>query len=334
MADAIPFPAYPTRRQWLASAAATTALMPLALRAQAPAWPSKPLRIVVGFPAGTSPDLLARAIADPMARLLGQPVIVENRVGASGVLGADVLAKATDEHSFGVVGNAALTSAPLLNPRLPYRVQDLAPITVIGSSPLLIVASSRIAFDSPADFFKQARAAGDRWSYGSLGVGSGSHLITELLKANAGLQAVHVPFNGAPAVINAMIGGDIHLAVLPIGTALAQVQAGRIRGVAVTSASRSILAPEMPPLPDAGVAALNVEIWNAVMAPASLPKARRDVLAKAAVAVIRSDDLRHKLFQQGWRAEGTTPEALTQRIREDTALYREIIAARHITVDG
>ena len=324
-------PALPlSRRHCLAALAA----LPLAVRAQAPAWPTKPLRIIVGFPAGPSPDLMARALTEPLSKILGQPVIVENRVGAAGVLGADALAKASDGHSFGVVGNAALTSAPLLYPKLPYRLQELAPISVIGSSPLLIVASSKIAFSSPADFFKQARAAGASWSYGSLGVGSGSHLITELLKAKAGLQPVHVPFNGAPAVINAMIGGDIHLAVLPIGTALSQVQAGRIRGVALTSANRSILAPDVPALPEAGVPPLNIEIWNAVVAPASMPKATRDVLAQAVVQVIRSDELRQKLFQQGWRAEGTTPEALAQRIRDDTALYREIIASQRITVDG
>ena len=319
-----------SRRHCLAALAG----LPMAVRAQAPAWPNKPLRIIVGFPAGTSPDLMARALTEPLSKILGQPVIVENRVGAAGVLGADALAKASDGHSFGVVGNAALTSAPLLYPKLPYRLQELAPISVIGSSPLLIVASSKIAFSSPADFFKQARAAGASWSYGSLGVGSGSHLITELLKAKAGLQPVHVPFNGAPAVINAMIGGDIHLAVLPIGTALSQVQAGRIRGVALTSANRSILAPDVPALPEAGVPPLNIEIWNAVVAPASMPKATRDVLAQAVVQVIRSDELRQKLFQQGWRAEGTTPEALAQRIRDDTALYREIIASQRITVDG
>ena len=323
------------RRRWLLGGLGMAALGPSALaQAAGERWPSKPLRIIVGFPAGTSPDLMARAIADPMARLLGQPVIVENRVGASGVLGAEALAKATDGHSFGVVGNAALTSAPILYPKLPYRLQDLAPVTVIGSSPMLVVASSKLAFDSPTDFFRQARAAGDSWSYGSLGVGSGSHLITELLKAQAGLKAVHVPFNGAPAVINAMIGGDIHMAVLPIGTALAQAQAGRIRSVALTSGSRSILAPDVPALPDAGVRPVDVEIWNAVVAPASLPKPQRDMLARAAVAVIRSDDVRRKLFQQGWRAEGTSADALAQRIRDDTALYRGIIASQRITVDG
>jgi tripartite-type tricarboxylate transporter receptor subunit TctC len=323
------------RRRVLMCALGASSLMPLLGRAQSTAgWPNKPLRIIVGFPAGTSPDLLARALSEPMAKILGQPVVVENRVGAAGVLGAEALAKATDNHSFGVVGNAALTSAPILYPKLPYRLQDFAPITVIGSSPLLIVASSKIAFDSPADFFKQARAAGNTWSYGSLGVGSGVHLITELLKAKAGITPVHVPFNGAPAVINAMIGGDIHLAALPIGTALAQVQAGRIRGVAVTSASRSILAPDMPSLADAGVPALNIDIWNAVVAPASMPKPLRDQLSQAAAQVIRADDMRAKLFQQGWRAEGTTPEALAQRIRDDTAVYREIITSQHITVEG
>jgi tripartite-type tricarboxylate transporter receptor subunit TctC len=298
------------------------------------AWPHKPIRIVVGFPAGTSPDLMARALAEPLAHALGQAVIVENRAGASGSIGAEAVAKASDGHTFGLIGNAALTANPILYPKLPYSVADFAPITVVGSAPLLVVAATSVKFDTPAQFFEQARQAGSRWSYGSVGVGSGTHLCNEMLMAKAGFSAVHVPFNGAAAVLSAMIAGDVHMATLPIGAALAQVNAGRVRGVALTSATRSILAPNMPALPEAGVAALNVELWNAVMAPAAMPKVELERFSQALARTIRADDLRGKLFQQGWRAEGTSPEALRTRIKDDTALYAAIITQRRITVAG
>lgn len=302
--------------------------------AQASAWPQRPIRIVVGFPAGTSPDLMARVLAEPLAQALGQPVIVENRVGASGSIGAEAVAKASDGHTFGLIGNAALTSNPILNPKLPYSVKDFKPITVVGSAPLLVVAANSVKFDTPAEFFREARSAGARWNYGSVGVGSGTHLGNELLKAKAGFDAVHIPFNGVPAILAAMIAGDVQMATLPIGAALAQVNGGRIKGVALTSASRSILAPNIPALPEAGVPALGIELWNAVMAPASTPKPVLDLFSRAVTKVIRSDEMRQKLFLQGWRADGTSPESLERRIKDDTALYAEIIALRKITVSS
>ena len=327
-----------TRRQLMKHGAwamlANIALPDMASAQGAAGWPQKTLRLIVGFPAGTSPDLMARALAEPLAQALGQAVIVENRAGASGSIAAEAVAKATDEHSFGLIGNAALTANPILYANLPYKVSDFAPITVVGSAPLIVVATNSIKFDQPAQFFEQARQSGGRWSYGSVGVGSGTHLSNEMLMAQAGFNAVHVPFNGAPAVLNAMIAGDVQMATLPIGAALAQVNAGRVRGVALTSATRSILAPNLPALLEAGVKPLSVELWNAVMAPASTSKAVLDRFSQALARVIRSEELRQKLFQQGWRAEGTSPEALQRRIKDDTALYAAIIAQRKITVAG
>lgn len=312
---------------------ALAAALPLG-RAQDGRWPARPIKIVVGFPAGTSPDLMARALAEPLAQALGQPVVVENRVGASGSIGAEAVAKASDGHTFGLIGNAALTSNPILNPKLHYSVTDFKPITVVGSAPLLVVAANSVNFNSPAEFFQEARKAGNRWNYGSVGVGSGTHLGNELLKAKAGFDAVHIPFNGVPAILNAMIGGDVHMATLPIGTALAQISGGRIKGVALTSGSRSILAPNIPALPEAGVPELGIELWNAVMAPASTPKAVLEVFSRAVTQVVRSAAMREKLFQQGWRADGTAPESLQRRIKDDTALYANIIALRKITISS
>lgn len=303
-------------------------------RAQTNSWPQRPIRIVVGFPAGTSPDLMARALAEPLGQALGQPVVVENRVGASGSIGAEAVAKASDGHTFGLIGNAALTSNPILNPKLPYSVKDFKPITVVGSAPLLVVAANSVNFNSPAEFFQEARKAGNRWNYGSVGVGSGTHLGNELLKAKAEFDAVHIPFNGVPAILNAMIAGDVHMATLPIGTALAQINGGRLKGVALTSGSRSILAPNIPALPEAGVPELGIELWNAVMAPASTPKPVLEFFSRAVTQVVRSAAMREKLFQQGWRADGTAPESLERRIKDDTALYANIIALRKITISS
>lgn len=295
-------------------------------------WPQRPLKLVVGFPAGTSPDLNARLLADPLAQALGVSVVVENRAGAAGVIGAEAVAKATDGHTFGVIGIAALTIVPHLNPNLPYAPKDFKPVTVIGSSPMLIVAANSVQFKDAADFFRVARASGSRWNYGSLGVGSTAHLGVELIKASTGIEAQHVPFNGAPAVMAAMVNGDVQFAALPIGAALAQAQAGRIRAVALTSASRSILASGVPSLPEAGVAALDIEIWNAVMAPANTPKLVMEKFSRAVQAIIRSEDSRQKLFAQGWRADGTTPEALERRIKDESAMFAAVIKQRGITI--
>ena len=307
---------------------------PLLVRAQTSAWPDRPIKLIVGFPAGTSPDLKARLLAEPLTQLLGQPVVVENRVGAAGSVGAEAVARATDDHSFGVIGSAALTSTPILNPGLAYKPAQFKPISMIGTSPLLLVAGANLGFSAATDFFAQARAAGNKWNYGSIGIGSSTHLAGELLASKAGLDAVHVPFNGAPAVINAMIGGAVQFATLPIGAALAQAQAGRIKAIAITSAARSVLAPGVAALPEVGVPSLNLEIWNAVLAPASISSMALERFSRALSAVIRSDDVRQKLFAQGWQADGGSPEALAQRIRDDTAVFGAIITQRKITLNS
>lgn len=329
--DTTPVARGATRRRLL-GAAGVLAATPW--HARAASWPERAVKLVVGFPAGTSPDLNARLLADPLARVLGQTVLVENRSGAAGAIGAEAVARATDGHTFGVIGIAALTIVPHLNAKLPYAPRDFRAVSVIGSSPMLLVAANGVSFESPADFFRRARAAGASWNYGSLGVGSTSHIGAELIKQRAGIEATHVPFNAAPAVLAAMVNGDVQFACLPVGAAFTQAQAGRIRAVALTSASRSILAPGVAALPEAGVEALDIEIWNAVMAPASTAPAVLARLAAEVSRIIRSDEGRRTLFAQGWRAEGTTPEALERRIRDESRMFGDVIRKRGITLSG
>ncbi len=320
---------------------AAAALACAAALAQAPAkskaasaslnWPTKPVRILVGFPGGSTPDLVARTIAEPLSKSLGQPVIVENRVGAGGNIAADAVAKATDDHTIGVMINGNMTIAKLLNPATPFDpLKDLAPISLIGTAPLLLTAPANAPFNNAQEFFLAARNAGDKWSYGTPGVGTVGHIGMELLKTKTNINPVHVPYPGNPQVINAMIGGQIHLSLLPPGLAAAQIRAGKLKAVGVTSVSRSPLVPEYPSLDEGGIRGFQLEIWTAAAGPASLPKPIVAKLSAAISEIARSADVRQKLFQQGWQVAGTSAEGLANRIKADTNLLGGVIAMRGI----
>jgi len=301
---------------------------------EAAPWPTRPLKILVGFPAGTSPDLVARTLAEPLSRALGQPVIVENRPGAGGNIAADLVAKSTDGHTIGVMINGNLTIAKLLNSKTPYDpAKDLAPISLIGTAPLVLAAPANAPGNTAAEFLAAARQAGNTWSYGSPGVGTVGHIGMELLKARTGIAPVHVPYPGYPQVVSAMIGDQIHLSMLPPGLAMAQARAGKIKVLGVTSAGRSTLVPEVASLLEAGVKDFQLEIWNGVAGPASMPKPVIARLSQLFSEIARSPEVRQKLFQQGWQVAGTSSEGLAQRIKADTAALGKVIADRGIKAE-
>jgi tripartite-type tricarboxylate transporter receptor subunit TctC len=320
------------RRQWikLSLISIAASALPLCAAAQAPLkiapWPAKTLRLIVGFPAGSSPDLTARTLAEPLSKALGQPVIVENKVGAGGNIAADYVAKATDNHTLGLMINGNLTTAKLLNPKLPYDpLKDLLPVSLVGVSPLVLMAPKTApGVDAPA-FLAAAKQAGDRWSYGSPGVGTIGHIGMELLQSKTGAQAVHVPYPGYAQVATAMIGGQLQLSMLPPALALAQVKGNKLHAIGVTSSGRSPLAPELPSMTEVGVSNFNLEIWNAVAAPKSMPPALVAKLAAVVSDIARSPEVRQKLFAQGWQVVGSSTEGLAKRIQSDTLLYGDII---------
>jgi tripartite-type tricarboxylate transporter receptor subunit TctC len=298
------------------------------------AWPTKTVRIIVGFPAGSSPDLTARTLAEPLSKALGQPVIVENKVGAGGNIAADYVAKATDEHTIGLMINGNMTIAKLLNPKLPYDpLKDLAPVSLIGLSPLVLAAPIGSPGATPLEFMEAARQAGDKWSYGTPGVGTVGHIGMELLKSKSSINPVHVPYPGYPQVANAMLGGQLQLSMLPPALAMAQIRNGKLRAIGVTSSVRSTLVPELPSLAEAGVQGFNLEIWNAVAAPASMPPAVVTRLSALFSEIARAPEMRQKLFQQGWQVVGTTAEGLANRIKSDTILLGGVITQRGINAE-
>ena len=297
-------------------------------------WPTKPVRILVGFPCGSTPDLVARTIAEPLSRALGQPVIVDNRPGAGGNIAADMVAKATDEHTIGVMINGNMTIAKMLNPATPFDpLRDLAPISLIGTAPLLLTAPATAPFNTAQEFFLAARNGGNKWSYGSPAVGTVGHIGMELLKTKTNMDPVHVPYPGNPQVINALIGGQIQLSLLPPGLAAAQIRAGKLKAVGVTSSSRSPLVPEYPSLDEGGIRGFQLEIWTAAAAPASMPKPIVAKLSALISEIARTPEVRQKLFQQGWQVAGTSSEGLANRIKADTATLGGVIVMRGIKAE-
>ena len=303
--------------------------------AQTASWPTKPVRMVVGYPSGSSPDVQARLLAEPLSKALGQPVVVENKPGAGGNIGADLIAKAEDGHTIGVVGNGPLTSSKHLYPKLPYDpIKDLSPVALIGSAPLVWVAAKPAGgTPSAAQYVAQVRAEGERMAYGSIGAGSGGHLGMELLKLRLGIAPLHVPFNGGPPILNAIMGGQVQMTLLPASTVMPLVQAGKLEAIAVTSAKRSPLAPTLPGMEELGARDVNIEVWNAVMAPAKMPAAHLARLRTELENIIGTREMRQKLFLQGWRVDEVGAKALAKRIAQDTAVYGDVIAKNKIRID-
>ena len=330
----MPTPASPRRLLVAMSAALLLSLGACATASAqgSAAWPNRPVRILVGFPGGSTPDIAARALADGLAKAWGQPVVVDNKPGASGNVAADAVAKATDDHTLGIVINGNLTSAKQLNPKLPYDpAKDFSLISLIATAPLVLVAPA----DQPtgAAFVAAARAAGDKWSYGSVGIGSVGHLGMEVVKAAIGnLQPVHVPYSGNPAVVTAMIGGQIQMALVPPGIALPQAKAGKLNAIGLAG-PRSALAPDVAPLADLGLRMTPLEVWVAMVGPAGMSKPALERLARDVPALVRDAETKQRLFSGGWEAQGSSAEGLAARVKDEARILGDIIAARGIKLE-
>lgn len=288
-----------------------------------PAWPQRPVRLWVGFPPGSTPDLAARVMAERLARAWGHAVVVDNKPGASGNLAADAVAKARDDHTLGLVINGNLTTAAQLNPALPFQpARDLLPLSLVATAPLVLVASA--SAPSGAVFLAAARDGGTRWNFGSVGVGSVGHLGMEALKEQAGWGAQHIPYNGNPAVLTALISGQVQLALMPPGVALPAARNGQVRAIAL-AAGRSTLAPDVPSLAELGLAGTDLEVWVALVGPAGLSAAARQRLGAELPTLLREPEVRQRFFAAGWQVQASAPEALQRRVSDETARFGALI---------
>lgn len=326
----------PSRRALL-TAALAMGLAPAVVRAQDRAqdragnrgWPTAPVHLHVGFPAGSSADLLARMIAKPLAQRLGQPVVVENSAGAGGVTGLrQMLAAPRDGYRFCLTTNGPLTTAARLAPAAGDLPAEIAPVALIASAPLVLAVAADAA--APADvagFITAAKSGAGTISYGSIGQGSGAHLTAELFAEAAGIRMRHVPLASFAEVAAAILEGRIDAAFMAPSAALPHVAAGRMRILGVTSAEPVPQVPEAPVI--AGQAGLpanfHAELWSAFVAPAGTDPA---VVARLNIEINRSladPELQRSLLRMGWQAQGGTSGDLAARIRDDTALWGAVI---------
>ena len=315
------------RRSFLQTsiAAATT----LSLPAIAQAWPSRPIKLVVPFPPGSSPDIIARLVAEPLGHALGQTVIVDNKPGAGGNVGTGTVAKAEpDGYTFLFTIQGPLVTAPLLSKNLSYDPsKDLVPVTLVATSPNVLVVDPKLGASTLADFVRIAKEKKGQLNYGSVGNGSASHLAMELFKTRAGLDIVHVPYQGFPQVVNAILAGQVQAGFMVPGIAIGNIRAGKLKALGVTTLGRSGSLPEYPSFVEQGYADFEAISWQAVLAPAGTPKAIVERVANELIRIIKSDDVRGKMLGQYFSAAGTAPEALAGLMKTERERWAKVIKA-------
>ncbi|GAA4324755.1 tripartite tricarboxylate transporter substrate binding protein [Pigmentiphaga soli] len=324
------------RRRLLGAALAAAAAGVAAAPAQAQSdWPSKPIRLVVPFPAGSSPDIIARVIAQPLGKALGQAIVVDNRAGAGGNIGtANVAHSAPDGYSVLFTINGPLATAPALYTKLNYDpLKDLAPVTLVATSPNVLVVDPALKVNSVGEFTSLLRKEPGKLNYGSVGAGSSAHLAMELLKGRENLDILHVPYAGFPQVITAILGGSVQAGFMVPAIAMPQVKEGKVKALAVTSLQRSPSLPDIPTMAEQGVPNFEVISWQAILVPAGTPKPIVDRLNTELVKIIRSDEVRKQLDAQYFTAAGSTPEELTALIKKETQTLGAVIKRLNLTLD-
>lgn len=298
-------------------------------------WPSRAIHLIVPFPAGSSPDLIARVLSEKLAPALGQPVVVENRPGAGGNLGTALVARAApDGYTIGISIPGPLAVNTVLYRKMEYDpFKDLAPVTLVGASPNMLVVDPALKVDSVKEFVALAKSQPGKLNYGSVGNGSSSHLTMELFKEAAGIELVHVPYPGSPQVNTAILSGQIAAGFVVPATAMPLVQSGRLKALAVTTSVRSIVLPEFPTLAEAGYPQVVSTAWNGIVAPAKTPRPIVERLSRELVAILGSEDVREKMLRMYFQPTGTAPVGLENLMRSEVERWGKVIRKTGATAD-
>jgi tripartite-type tricarboxylate transporter receptor subunit TctC len=309
------------------------ALAAFCAAAYAQSYPSKPIRMVVPFAAGGPTDVYARSVGQELSRILGQPVIVDNKPGAGGNLGADFVAKsAPDGYNIvlGAVGAFAVNMT--LYPKMPYDVlRDFAPVSLIAIVPMMLVVNPALPVKTPRDLVELAKARPGQLTYGSAGNGTSVHMSTEMFKALTGIDMVHVPYKGVAPAMTDLIGGQLQLMFSDATSAIPHAKSGKVRPVAVTK--RIEVMPEIPTFAELGYAGYDPTVWYGVFAPAGTP---RDIVVKlngAIAKALQAPEVRERLISQGANPVSNSPEEFTAFVRDEIARWGKVVKASGARVD-
>ena len=302
--------------------------------ASAQAWPVKPITMVVTYPAGGGADTMARLIAPKLGEALGQPVVIENKPGASGQIGAAAVAKAAPDGYTLMLDASSFAVNPALFSKLPYDSDKaFKPIGVIALFPNVLLVNPAVPAASVKELVAQAKLKKNALSYASSGNGSAQHLAGAMFESAAGVDMLHVPYKGGAPALNDVIGGQVPVFFGNLASTLQHVQAGKLKPLAVTSARRSPILPAVPTMAEAGVAGYEVYEWNVLFAPAGTPEGIVSKLASALQKTLDAPDVKARIAQLGGEIQTAKPDAAQQFVRQQTTLWAKLVRERSISVD-
>lgn len=326
-------PLHPARRRFLAQAGAAAAgALAWSAHAQGDTWPSRPIRIVCNFPPGSSPDALVRAISQPLQRALGESVVIDNRAGASGMIGADIVAKAPpDGYTLLMTAGSTITTNPYVFAKMPFDpAKDLVPVAALARLNLFLVTRGDLPVKDVRGFLAYLKKNPGKLSYGSAGNATGLHLAGEMLKGQAGVFAVHVPYRGASLALQDLLAGGIDFYFDP-GIALQHVKAGKLKMLAVAAPHRSPLYPDVPTLDEAGLKDFDAGTTHGLYAPAGTPQAIVERINREVNAALALPAVKAQIAALAAEPSPLSPAQFDALMREDSRRYGAVIRERHIT---
>jgi tripartite-type tricarboxylate transporter receptor subunit TctC len=312
--------------------AVALALLPAVTQAET-TWPTKPIKILVGFAAGGSTDVTARIIGQALSERLGQPVVIENRAGAGGNIAADAAAKADpDGYTLLMATSTTFATNPNLYKNLPFDVQkDFEPITLTAFIPNLLVVNPSVPANNVPDLLAYLKANPAKLNFGSAGNGSSQHLAGELFNSLGDVRMIHVAYRGGAPAVNDLLGGQVQVVFAPLVEVLQQVRADKLRALGITTAKRSLLLPDVPPIAET-LRGYEVTLWNGLLAPAKTPPEIVEKIYLAARDALRSDALKAKLAEQGSEPVGNTPAEFRSFIGSELVKWRKLVEISGATV--
>ena len=304
-------------------------LLALAFAASAAAqgYPAKPIRMIVPFPAGSTPDIVGRTLGEKLQQAWGQPVVVENKTGAGGNVGTGEAAKAApDGYTLSISTNGPIAVNKALYANMPFDPQkDLAPVSLLAVGAQMLAVHPSVPATNLKEFVDYVRKNPGKLSYGSVGAGSGSHLTMELLKSEAKLHIVHIPYRGFPPVVTDLLSGRLQATFAIVPAVLPNVTAGKLKAIAVTSERRSELAPYVPTVAEQGFPSFDATVWIGLLAPAATPQEVLDKLAGQTQKAMADPEVRNRLVGQGFEVVGNTPEQFARFIRSESEKWGAIV---------
>ena len=317
------------------SALFAASLTVCAAQSNAQTYPNKPVRLVVGFAPAGAADYVARALAEPLSRALGQPVVVENRAGAGSSIAAEYVAKSPpDGYTLLIASPSSISVNPAVNPKLGYKASDLAPVIKVSSSPLVIAANKELGVNSMRELIALAKKAPGKLNYASSGNGSAPHLSAVLFTRAAGVDMVHVPFKGGGPAVQSVVAGDTQLTFGTPPSVLPLMQAGRLKGLAVSSRARSPLVPDLPGMAEAGLPDYDMSFWYGFFVPAGTPAAVINRIFEASAQVVQLPAVRQAFAREGTEAATSkSPDEFAAFVAEDAKFWVRLVRDAKITVD-